>query len=1135
MGIFSHLVEATARDINQLLKLQKVHPQVRDDVKRYLDALIQKSYKEVFNIPEHQKESTFQICNSLVNEIVNTCLTIDIPRADFLATEKKCTDLEERLQNMEGLIKYYESYQDDLKLLLDDIKSSHYYMLHSYFREVLILRRRIDYLKKKNHRDDLFKFSNVSGKTLLPSTGDLRSSSRKSMVFHSKESTLVPDLTSESEKIDQQPKIPFPNLTSNSNSSILANDLISLNTSRPIRNSESLHRSTQVTIQDQQTVLDECSPLRHNTPRYTHENDFACSSSRKSKTETLDLGGTDDPSHTISERISSNHFKISDLGQLLEHISKTEEPVDAIFDYEEYVGLLNKSHYLFEERIGKLLSEKEKAKYYYINLHLGTISDNSFGFSSETTKLLQNQLKSQHNAVLAYQRNLHMAIDLIKGQFFEILEQLRNDISRLQQQYENQMSLVFQVFLLQQSRSNALADCFTSFMHDVSLYLENISKSIECKRCYDFFKIPPGKVHHLTDLLKQPTEAKYSLKLRELQSKVDEPPNLDYSFLWGIHFYVNNSIIKEAESLLRGFSKRSTKLQRHLKNLLLQNVLLSAEKLNAIANSNRPMTVSESGAEPTAKEKHELWNKTKLENTGGMTGKDLLKELVSLRLRRAANRVCLSRFESMIKAEEDADKIKLYKAMCYGLKHQLTKDTARIIDLLRLLYLSLHEVGIKPSFQILAPKVARGVTRNLAKHSQKKETYYSIVDGSAGLDADGNCIYFNDERIPISFFNNDNNPRKTYTRGEVSAAFSGDYEYYTGVQLGRPVKEGMHPLHYYHNEELHACFEPLMRKATASAEANTINDPSMEGHPSPNPEPMPMTRIVYPGFPPPAGPGVYYYMDGYPLRPPLASPCPSSPNTQGEADSPGSMFDAAPPLSSPVFATSPRSPASRLVLYEGPGPAPCPIAAPVPLFTPFQTFLSHNGPPAGARMAYWCESPYLYSLDEGIYPPPVEEEPLLWIRPLYPSQEAGPGPECDASLHPREMSTTAVMHDPHADAPPSPDSGSGAAVKGSALHPLKPEPTLPISAQTTEVPIYSTILKAKQMRAARIEREAALKLELQKQQEAERSLKEKLLNPAENEDYLRLEIPRLPPLLPKPQQAAQLQRDQIWSIFHTKK
>ncbi|CCW60881.1 unnamed protein product [Phytomonas sp. EM1] len=1148
MGIFPHLVEATSRDINQLLKLQKVHPQVRADVKRYLDELIRKSYQEVFDLPEHQTESTFQVCNSLANEIVNTCLTVDIPRADLDTTEQKCLELEERVRQMEGLIKYYESYQDDLKMLLDDVKTSHYYMLHSYFREVLILRRRIDHLQKKLRKEDLSKLSIASRNRSLDSGGDLNNVSRKSICFPMKRYQSAPDLTSKVEHIDQQSKTQFPTLATILNDSVINNDLNLPNIYEPISGLEALQRPHRVIIQDKPTIANEQLEDRHSTSKSTQECDTSCSLTKKSKLETFDFFGIGGIArHVIGDYSPSNNFKLSDVEQMLQYISRSEETVDAIFDYEEYIRLLNKSHVLFEQRIEKILGEKDRARH-LSRLRRSNIAENSVNLGSQTLKFLQEQLEYQHAQTLSSQWNLHFAIDSIKEQFYEFLGQFQRDINSLQQKYENDISLMSQVFLLQQSRSNALADCFNSFMHDVSILLENLSKIIECKHCCDLFKVPSDRVHHLEELLKQRPGAKYSYKLRELLDKVKERPDTDCNLLWGIHFYVNSPIVKEAESLLKAFAKKFNKLQRNLKSLLLQNELLSAEKVNAMARRNGRMSSQESDAELTAKDKFELWRKSKIEGAGDTTGADLLKELVSLRFRRAANRVRLARFEAMLNAEEDEDKIKQYKAICSALKHRMAKDTARITELLRLLFLSLNKIGITPSFTIVLPTNLGGVTHNSAKRPEEKEALYSIVGGSAHLDSDGNCIYFNDERIPISFFGSTSG--KAYTRAEVGAICGSKYEYHTGVHLGRPVKEGMRPLHYYHNEERDSCFAPLMRKASTSVDSKIVCNHLIVSKAGHNQETMPMTRILYPALLTAEPAQSSFNIDGY-----AASHTTISDNTDlFYTDSQDKSVPSTLPFShehsqsteSSAFSKAPelRSPRQRCIFGdvqqkcdEGNSNQLDSIASPVPLFRTYQSFITNEGNRDNAKdtsMAQMYRNPYLYNFTTNVYRSLVEDQSLLCVKPIQVSSVEHSSDDYSRPFDSKASHTTAIMHACNTDSPPLLTDESANETNAFPLNPLKTEPALPITVPTTVVPISSTFLKAKQMRAARVEREAALKHVSQKQQ-GECNLQETVPNTTGNEEYLRLEIPKLPPLLPKPQQAAQLQRAQVLSILHAKK
>lgn len=150
MGAFTLCVESATRDIHSLLTLHRVHPQVRTDIQRILGGLLRKSYENMtVSFSKELTESSEHVCRALVESVVDDIFKTALPASDMRALDRRCINLEQENAELREIAAEADKRVAAAQEVLCDLKQAHDYMLHSYFREVLVLRCRIDDLQRQ--------------------------------------------------------------------------------------------------------------------------------------------------------------------------------------------------------------------------------------------------------------------------------------------------------------------------------------------------------------------------------------------------------------------------------------------------------------------------------------------------------------------------------------------------------------------------------------------------------------------------------------------------------------------------------------------------------------------------------------------------------------------------------------------------------------------------------------------------------------------------------------------------------------------------------------------------------------------------------------------------------------------------
>lgn len=143
MGKILLCVQSKVRDVNNILTIHNVHPQVRADVMRRLATLIYQVQEHLDTQRPAYDEAPEEICGVFVREIVQNVINSAIPLVELSTEGRRRVLLEERIKELEAELKRREQERSEAEEMLGRFRTVHDEMLHSYFREVLILRHQL--------------------------------------------------------------------------------------------------------------------------------------------------------------------------------------------------------------------------------------------------------------------------------------------------------------------------------------------------------------------------------------------------------------------------------------------------------------------------------------------------------------------------------------------------------------------------------------------------------------------------------------------------------------------------------------------------------------------------------------------------------------------------------------------------------------------------------------------------------------------------------------------------------------------------------------------------------------------------------------------------------------------------------
>lgn len=149
MGNFTLLVENTARDVHSLLVLHKVHPKVVGDVRRHMNLLVERSYEEMALLTPCNQESSTEICRAIATDILRQALQVGLPKAELGRAERRVAEKDQIIFELRERAEQAEMALEIVEHSKKEFRRAHIFMLQSYFREVLILRNRLEEVKQQ--------------------------------------------------------------------------------------------------------------------------------------------------------------------------------------------------------------------------------------------------------------------------------------------------------------------------------------------------------------------------------------------------------------------------------------------------------------------------------------------------------------------------------------------------------------------------------------------------------------------------------------------------------------------------------------------------------------------------------------------------------------------------------------------------------------------------------------------------------------------------------------------------------------------------------------------------------------------------------------------------------------------------
>ncbi|KEG11785.1 hypothetical protein DQ04_02281030 [Trypanosoma grayi] len=176
MGKFLLCVESNVREVNNLLAFHNVHPQVRADVQRRLQRLLHRLYDHVDTLAPGYGESAQDVCSTIVHDVVHNTIHNVIPLVELAAEEKRRAALEQRTRDLAAELQESERRCREMEAAHERVRQAHEFMLHCYFREVLVLRYQLQEAVAKSRRLQGYASQASLGRKAPPPTSSKRPS-----------------------------------------------------------------------------------------------------------------------------------------------------------------------------------------------------------------------------------------------------------------------------------------------------------------------------------------------------------------------------------------------------------------------------------------------------------------------------------------------------------------------------------------------------------------------------------------------------------------------------------------------------------------------------------------------------------------------------------------------------------------------------------------------------------------------------------------------------------------------------------------------------------------------------------------------------------------------------------------------
>jgi hypothetical protein len=494
MGGFALCIENATRDIHSLLTLHRVHPQVHADIQRILGSLLRKQYTDmtVLHSPE-LADAPEQVCRALVENIVDQTIHTAIPAASFTSLEGRCMRLEEEKDLLEAETSKAEAQLAETQTVLRSLKDAHDYMLHSYFREVLTLRSRIDDLQRQNraYRTQASANAATAVTTIMPGT-----SVGASAIFSTSMGSQLQQFGLNNSAISNN----SPSKDNTTGKRLGTDDASSSeaaagasDTSAQSTSSTSANREAKADKVDNASLSSSPTKDLAETRRGVAGGESfvdvraqatltPAAGSRPSTAKGVSLSprGKD-----RSVRIASPLPSASPQRQTMTIQTTTTcevvplpepESVDAIFDYEEYIRILNGQRGSWSKRFVAVMNEPgggARRRRRSLRVRTRTFSDvvvcnESVNIPSSETETPSSgraaDPQQQQAKTKGFQWLLHLALEPIQHKFHEQLHQLRQAVHTMQKEHARDVQAISRALVQVQSRNDALLDFLETFV-----------------------------------------------------------------------------------------------------------------------------------------------------------------------------------------------------------------------------------------------------------------------------------------------------------------------------------------------------------------------------------------------------------------------------------------------------------------------------------------------------------------------------------------------------------------------------------------------------------------------------------------------------------------------------------------------
>eukprot|EP00796_Vickermania_ingenoplastis_P011891 gene11891-8176_t len=430
MGSFSLCVENTARDVQSLLVLHKVHPKVCIDVRRRMDQLIERSYEEMDVLEPGYGESSYDICHAIAKRIVQQTLEVGVPKSELAATERRIAERDQTIFEMKQRAEAAEAEIGHAHAVVEEVKKAHDFMLHSYFREVLVLRHQIEDLKKRQ--------------LVMAAAAPAPAGGAKAVGFpRFTRPPTGPATTNVASPVS---------VSHAEDSGVDDGRLTVMGNNFNVQADASLNNEYFATGMGNRME----SPMEElSTMGKTVEPAMAFPrSGRNPVPPSLQRRGSN-ATYVALGRIGGGG-----LGR------RNSEPHNAVFDYEVYVNLLKASQVDYEARYKALLAERGEMLKRHREARVKSMMDSKATLEESKFMIdeLTKQLEASRAMSLMSEYKLRLCVEPIKENLNSLLNEIRMDVHHMQDEYAADMKRMTAAVVEAQNRSDALEDFVLTYV-----------------------------------------------------------------------------------------------------------------------------------------------------------------------------------------------------------------------------------------------------------------------------------------------------------------------------------------------------------------------------------------------------------------------------------------------------------------------------------------------------------------------------------------------------------------------------------------------------------------------------------------------------------------------------------------------